>query len=274
MNRLLSKNKPFYIMSHRGFWGGNIIQNTRQAAEVAHLAGADIVEIDICRSSDGKYYLFHDGNEPIVLGTDINFNYLSSYEIEGRYALNSAGEDSGMKVEQFESFLAWLPENYLVNLDRSWFYWDDQTFFNLLVQSQKMNQLLLKSPAEPDLLERLNDLSLSIPYVAIVKSVDEIKLVLDYVNINYVGVELIVDEVENHLLLDQSTLKYIEELGLIKIINCEDLGKDHELFGDLNDTNALIGIGEEVWERIISYNIDVIQTDWPNFLNDYRRKIM
>lgn len=274
MNRLLSKDKPFYIMSHRGFWGGNIIQNTRQAAEVAHLAGADIVEVDICRSSDGKYYLFHDGNEPIVLGTDINFNHLSSYEIEGRDALNAAGENSGIKVEQFGSFLAWLPENYLVNLDRTWFYWNDPTFFNLLVQSQKMNQLLLKSPVETDLLERLNDVSLSIPYVAIVKSVDDINLVLDYENINYVGVELIVDEVENHLLLAPSTLNYIEDLGLIKIINCEDLGQNHELFGDLNDTNALIGVGEEIWEKILSYNIDVIQTDWPNFLNDYRRKIM
>lgn len=272
MNQLLSEEKPFYIMSHRGFWGGNIIQNTRQAARVARLAGADIIEIDICRTSDGKYYLFHDGNEPAVLGTDINFNNLSSYEVEGRFALNSIGENSGIKIERFEDFLKWLPADYIVNLDRSWFYWNDPVFFNIMVQSQKMDQLLLKSPAESDLLDRLNELQIPIPYVVIAKSLNDIKLVQKYDGINFIGVELIVDTIEDHPLLHEASLNYIDNLSLLKIVNAEDLGEGHMLFGDLDDTNAILGEGDQVWEQILSYGIDVIQTDWPNFLNEFREK--
>ena len=35
-------DKKFLIMAHRGFWGGNVIQNTRQAAITAKKAGAGV----------------------------------------------------------------------------------------------------------------------------------------------------------------------------------------------------------------------------------------
>lgn len=57
----LLKNK-LLIACHRGFYGANIIQNTIESSKLALKSGADIVEIDICKSKDGKYYIFHDGN--------------------------------------------------------------------------------------------------------------------------------------------------------------------------------------------------------------------
>ncbi len=267
------KNRPFLIMSHRGFWGGNIIQNTRQSAQLAQQSGADIIEIDICRTSDGIYYLFHDDNERTLLGVDINFNLLSSYEIEGRDMFNSVGEESGYKVETLDDFLTWLPENYIINIDRSWEYWEDPHFFELIEKSGKVNQLIIKSPANEKFLNILNELSFKIPYVMIAKEPSDIRLVHSFKNINFVGVELVADSLKKNPLFHEATLNYIDDLGLLTIANAEHLGKHHELFGNLNDSNALLHRGEEVWKEILSFNIDVIQTDWPNFLEEFRNKL-
>lgn len=72
----------FYIIAHRGLWGGNIIQNTREAAELSIRAGADIIEIDICKSKDGVYYLFHNGMEKYLLGTEEPLQNITSKTID------------------------------------------------------------------------------------------------------------------------------------------------------------------------------------------------
>src|SRR5699024_217133 len=104
------KRKKYLIMDHRGFWGGNIIQNTRGAAMLSFMAGADIVEVDVCRTIDGEYYLFHDGNEKVLLGEDKHFSKWTSEEINSISVINTTNEPSGYYVEKLEDFLEWLPE--------------------------------------------------------------------------------------------------------------------------------------------------------------------
>ena len=52
------------IVFHRGAKGASIAENTAKSIHIANLLGADIVEIDVVRSIDGDYFLFHDGEEP------------------------------------------------------------------------------------------------------------------------------------------------------------------------------------------------------------------
>lgn len=123
---------PFLIMAHRGFRGGNIIENTRQSTQLAFMAGADIIELDVCRSKDHIYYLFHSTQEAQLLGLDRHFHDLYSDEIEAVYQRNSIGLESNYKVERLEDYLAWFPKDKMINIDRSWWYWDDPQFFEIL----------------------------------------------------------------------------------------------------------------------------------------------
>ena len=59
-------NTPL-IAAHRGVCGGNIPCNTIQAFDIALRQGADIIELDVTRSSDGKMFVFHPGKESIHL---------------------------------------------------------------------------------------------------------------------------------------------------------------------------------------------------------------
>ncbi|MBM6614988.1 glycerophosphodiester phosphodiesterase family protein [Desemzia sp. RIT804] len=260
----------FLIMSHRGFWGGNIIENSIESSQLAFRAGADIVEVDVCRSSDKKYYLFHGGNEPKLLSRTENFKELSSMEIDNSEVYNSIGNKSGYKINTLSQFLNWLSDDKLVNLDRSWEYWNDGAFFKMLVESGKQDQLVLKSPVEKEYLDSFSKNGKSLSYIPIVKSKEEADLVLTYQDIHTIGLELVVADLQSDL-LDPVWLEENRKNGLLTIVNAENLGSEFNLFGGLNDDGALLN--DYDWNKFVELGIDVIQTDWPNFLFQYREKI-
>ena len=51
------------VVAHRGVAAGNIPCNTIPAYEAALRQGADMIEIDVDMSKDGKLYIFHPGME-------------------------------------------------------------------------------------------------------------------------------------------------------------------------------------------------------------------
>lgn len=259
------------IMAHRGFWGGNIIQNTRQASLLALEAGADVVEIDVCVSKDNKYYLFHDGAEKQLLGLDRHFSKWASQELDQTSYLNTLGQPSGYYPETLEAFLDWLPQGALVNIDRSWAYWSDPTFFDLLKASGKADQLVLKSPVKDEkLLEHLANYSEGIAFMPIVYNVNDIYKVLTYPQINLIGIEWIIKSREQAL----AHLEYFDDFrqaGFILMANAENLGESFNLFAKLDDDAAVLGEPEAVWGQMYDWGFDMIQTDWPNFLASYRQ---
>ena len=64
-----NKNKVL-VASHRGTNGGSIVQNTILAYKNALMHGADIIEMDVIRSTDGVFYALHDGVEKQVFQFD------------------------------------------------------------------------------------------------------------------------------------------------------------------------------------------------------------
>ncbi|WP_277631281.1 ElyC/SanA/YdcF family protein [Atopococcus tabaci] len=264
------KNTPFLIMSHRGFWGGNIIENTIESSLLAFKAGADIVEVDVCRTADHQYYLFHDGGEPRLLSRTENFHELTSAEVDAIEVKNSLGTNSGYKVNKLHEFLNWLPEHGLVNLDRSWKYWEDPEFFRILEESGKSGQLVLKSPVKKEYLESFSKNGAGFLYIPIVKDKAELDVLLMYPDIHVIGVELVVPDLDSDL-LDRRLINQLHQMNLFVVANAEKLGSSFRLFGGLDDDAALFD--ESKWALFLEKGVDVIQTDWPNFLSDYREKM-
>ena len=59
--------KKILIMAHRGVCGANIIENTMEAFELALRQGADILEMDVFRTTDGELFIFHDGTDCLLI---------------------------------------------------------------------------------------------------------------------------------------------------------------------------------------------------------------
>ncbi|WP_208558921.1 glycerophosphodiester phosphodiesterase family protein [Marinilactibacillus kalidii] len=265
-----NRSQPFLIMAHRGFWGGNIIENSIESSQLAYKAGADIVEVDVCRSADGVYYLFHNHAEQMLLSRSEPFEQLTSTEIDQISVNNSLGVESGYKLNKLTAFLDWLPENKLVNLDRSWGYWDDPIFFEILKQSGKQKQIVLKSPVQMAYLNQLAQQNDQWYYIPIVKDRKEIELVQSYEEIDMIGIELIVTNLDSNL-LEETYIQALHDQHLLIVANAENLGARFNLFGGLTDDHGLLDDG--IWRKFLSLGIDIIQTDWPNFLSDFRKQI-
>ncbi len=269
----LKEELPFLIMAHRGFWGGNIIENTRSASILASKAGAEIVEIDISVSADGEYYLFHSFSEKRLLGTDKQFHERSSAELDKTILMNSIGEPSGFYLEKLEDYLEWLPEDLFVNIDRSWFYWQDPHFFKVLNESGKADQFFLKSPAGEKWLDLLSDRGPSLPFVVLARQPADVENVInDYPEINLVGIELLPTKAED-LILSSDWLDKMRKNNILLLVNSINLGMNPNLFLSTDDNIAFLEGVADSWDRILTFKPDIIQTDWPNFLSEYRDKI-
>lgn len=259
----------FLIMSHRGFWGGNIIENTIESAIVAFNAGADIVEVDICKTTDDDYFLFHDGNEPKLFGHQKNFKTLSTEEVNKSHVLNSIGTPSGANINSLKQFLNWLPAGKLVNIDRSWEYWNDDAFFECIHASGKKDQLLFKSPVNLNCIHDFKTKGKGLMFVPIVKTREEAESVLSISELTTVGLELIITSLDSQM-LDSKWLHYLREQKLMTIVNAENLGQGYNLLANLTDCSAILQDND--WSEIVKYDFDIIQTDWPNFLYSYRER--
>ena len=58
------------VLGHRGF-SDDGIENTLGGLEAANRAGADLVEMDVLQTSDGKWVVMHDTNLSRLAGVDV-----------------------------------------------------------------------------------------------------------------------------------------------------------------------------------------------------------
>lgn len=260
----------FMILVHRGSHGGNIIENTSDAVKVSRLQHADVAEIDIAQSTDGEFFIFHDGCEPRLLREDKNLKELSSEVIEQLFYCNSIDEEIAKKVESFDYLYHHIDHQTFLNIDRSWSYWE--TFLPFLDKYQDMHEyLILKSPLERKYLQLLNDHEIKYLYFPIVSDLAQLDLLNDFPELNIVGFEILEDTRNFHLINSKKLDKYRNGDYMI-LANSIKLNSRLDLFAGLDDNVALLDGPNKSWDEILKLEINAIQTDWPDILNEYRKK--
>ncbi|KXT87990.1 glycerophosphodiester phosphodiesterase family protein [Streptococcus oralis] len=260
------RKKGVLVAAHRGTSGGNVIQNTSLAYLNALRHGADMVEVDVVRSTDGKFFGFHDGQEKIVFGEAVDILKMSAEEIQNQQVQNTSGEPIDQKVESLELIFHKLLGKTWINVDRSWFYWD--TFLDELKSSKALPQLLLKAPAKKEYLDQLAASGLDIQFMPIVATKEELDLALSYENLQIAAVELIFEHFDSEL-LEASLLEELKAKGILLWVNALTLNDSILLSAGLDDNLAITEGPEVSWGRLIDLGFDIIQTDWPLYLKNY-----
>lgn len=115
------KNRPL-IAAHRGTCGGNIPCNTIEAFDIALKQGAEIIELDLSRSSDGKFFVFHPGMERITLYSPLEIRQMTAAQTELLHPVNPDSTITDYKVSYFDDVLEHLKGRCLINVDK-FFYW-------------------------------------------------------------------------------------------------------------------------------------------------------
>ncbi|MFI6779840.1 glycerophosphodiester phosphodiesterase family protein [Micromonospora sp. NPDC050276] len=266
LNARLAERTPL-IAVHRGTGLGNVPENTLQAVKAALRQGADMVEIDIIKSTDGDFFLFHDGCERQAFDRDIDIRELSTEEIRTlryRWIRHEA------TVTGLDTLLERLGSGVLLNVDRSWWYWDD-----LLPFADRFNmtgQLVFKSPVEEEWLERLRRHPVKYPYIPMVRSRRDIEAVLGDPDINLVGVELIAAHKDDEL-ARPDVVTEMHASGLACLLNAINLPDGVPLFAGHDDRTSVFDDPADGWGWLMKQGADIIQTDWPDLLLQYRDQV-
>ena len=266
----LIQNKKFLIALHRGAHGGSIIENTLNSVIVAKKEQVDIVEVDISRSTDGDFFMFHDGGEPRLLRESSNINELSTKEIESLYFYNNLDVKLQAKVERTSYFLGHLTPDTFINIDRSWDFWE--TFLDFLDGYEELYPyLILKSPVKKRYLDLLSDHKIKYMYFPIIYNEQELDLVETYSDINLVGFENI-EAQNNYDFINSQRFEKYKNGHFLLMANSMNLDDDLKLFGELTDREALLKNPDLSWGKMIRMGINTIQTDWPCLLHQYRQQ--
>ncbi|MFE4540490.1 glycerophosphodiester phosphodiesterase family protein [Streptomyces scopuliridis] len=266
LNAHLAQRTPL-ICVHRGTGLGNVPENTADAIEAALRQGADMVEFDVIGSSDGTFFVFHDGTEPHAFDREDDIRALGSAEIRAlryRWSSHAAG------LSELAEVLARFRGETLFNVDRSWWYWDQLLPF--ADRFDMAGQLVLKSPADRQWLDKLRRHPVKYPFVPMVRSRADLDTVLGDPDINLVGVELIARHPKDQL-ADPGVIAEMHQRGLLCLLNAINLPDGVPLYAGIDDHTSVFGDPDDGWGRLMERGADIIQTDWPDLLGRYRQRV-
>lgn len=264
------QEKKCLIAQHRGAHEGNIPQNTALAYKASLLLGADMFELDVSKATDGTLYCFHDTTEDINLRLHTNIEKFSSAAIAEFGLYNSIWEPSGYPVQTMEEVLQIFCHGELFNVDRSWNKLED-TFALLNKYPHAVHQALMKAPAKAEILDKYEKEPTKFMFMGIVRTLEDIELILSYENINVVGFELIANSKESPMWSDE-LIERLHAQGYFVWYNAITLScMDKHILCAGHDDDCSIREGfDKGWGELISKNADIIQTDWPALLACYR----
>ncbi|MGI5522712.1 glycerophosphodiester phosphodiesterase family protein [Micromonospora sp. CA-259024] len=139
---------PVMVVAHRGYWRG-APENSVPAIDLAIRNGAQVVEIDVQRTSDGQLVVMHDTSVNRTTNGTGQISGMTLAQIKAlRLRAGLGGGQAPMTDEQVPTLaeaLAVVKGRALVNLDKGWPFRDQM--YDLLVATGTLGHAIFKSSA-------------------------------------------------------------------------------------------------------------------------------
>ncbi len=258
-----SKNDEVIVVAHRAGWR-NAPENSLLAIQKSIELGVDMVEIDVQKTSDGHLVLMHDKKINRTSNGKGRIRNRTLAELKNYFLRDADGELTQEKIPTLEEALSLAKDKILVNLDKSYPYFED--CYVVIEKTHTTDQVLMKGITTRAQFEskygKYADKVLFMPVVHFSDQKAE-KIVSDYMEHHVpVAFEFSVPD-ETMSLLDD--FEQIRQKGASIWVNAirpkNNAGND--------DQQALEN--PEVYDWYIKNHIDIIQTDRPQLLLDYLR---
>lgn len=257
------------LASHRGISGGNIPPNSLTAFEIALRQGADIMELDLAKSTDGSLFVYHPGTETrwLLEADGHNIEELSSAKIRTLHLTASDGVSTAEHVPTMDEMLELLKDRCYINLDKCWTCLPELVPY---VRRHGMeDQILLKSVPKPAYLDLVEAYAPDLRYLPIYKNAESVDLdALFSHNIRFYGAELVFASDTSYLCSDDC-LDAMHRRGLKLWANAILYNVAVPLAGGHSDDRSLAGHPEDGWGWLADRGFDIIQTDWCAMARSY-----
>lgn len=257
------------VVAHRGTAGGNIPCNTIASYEVALKQGADMIEVDLSISADGKLFLFHPLKEFAHLGAPLLLRTLPFSVIKKLRYVNYDNTPTQFGISAFDDFLERFKGRCYINIDKFWS--NPQKIYEAVKRHGMAEQILVKSAPSEKVFTLLENLAPELPYMPIVKENCTCHEELMKRNINYIGMETCFKTDSAPVARDEFIEK-IHSDGKLLWVNSIIFDHRVQLSGGHSDDTALTVSEDLGWGHLADKGYDFIQTDWPGMLVDYLKK--
>lgn len=262
MNRYIKNvldKKGILLAAHRGYCAGNIPCNTLPSYEAALQSGADIVEVDVSVSADGKLFAFHPGMEHAHLKSPKLISELPASEVEALRYCNFDRTPTQYGVSYFEDVLRLLKGRCIVNIDK---FWTAMPEITAVVRKLDMaEQVIVKTDATEADFEKLEQIAPDFAYMPMIRKEDTVTDALAKRNINLLGVEVLFAS-DADPLASEAYIRSMHEKGLLLWANAIVYNYKDVIAADHTDDVSVSGNPDHGWGWLAERGFDMIQTDW------------
>lgn len=260
--------RPF-LAAHRGVCGANIPCNTLAAYKIALDQGADVVEMDVTKSRDGEFFVFHPGMEPVFLNCGKYIPEMMAAEVRELPLLNQDRTPTHYRVPTLQEVFALLKGRSYINVDKFWT--DVPGITGEIRKAGVEKQVIVKTPVEEEALNQVERYAPDLMYCAVAWHKDAISEKLLKRDISYIGIEALFDREEDDIISD-AYIQWLHDRGLLMWVNAI-VYNEREIISALHtDDAAVTGNADFGWGWLVRKNVDFIQTDWLASLKKYLEK--
>ena len=265
------KKTPF-LAAHRGVCGANIPCNTIAAYKIALNQGADVVEIDVSKSKDGKYYVFHPGLEPVFLRSEKRLSELDSSEIDELFLVNQDSVKTSYKIPTLSEVLSFFKDKVYINVDK--FGTDVRGISEEIRKAGVENQVIVKTNTDEKLLDAVKEYARDFMFMPMVRECDEVTENLISDGVNVIGTEVLFSRDDSPCISD-GYIKSMHDRGLLIWANSIVYNEKSVISAHHTDDVSLTDSPKKGWGWLVDKNVDFIQTDWLLMAKKYleERKI-
>lgn len=257
------------VVAHRGAAGGNIPCNTMAAYEIALKQGADMIEVDVSCSNDGKLFLFHPGMEIEHLNRDISLPEMTYKQIRNIRYVNYDNTPTQFRIAGFDDFLEQFKGRCFINIDKFW--GNPEKIYQAIKRHGMTEQMLVKSKISKNVLNVLEELCPELPYIPVVSEQHPMHEELMKKNINYIGAEILFKKDDSYLASDDF-INMMHRDNKLVWVNSIIYDYKEQLSGGHSDDTALTVSEDYGWGWLADRKVDFIQTDWTMMLVDYLKR--
>lgn len=264
-----SAKEKIIVVAHRGVFGGNIPCNTIASYEIALKQGADMIETDVNRTSDGKLICFHPGMEKAHLAKDVSLPKMTWEEVSALRFANIDNVPTQFGIETFDDFLESFKGRCYINVDK---FWDAPAeIYQTIKRHGMMDQIVVKATPTEQVLDVLEELAPELAYMPIIKVKCEEHEALMNRNINYVGIEALFFSDEDPI-VSEEFIESVHKDGKLMWANSIIYDVKRQIAAGHSDDTALTESEDKGWGWLADKRFDLIQTDWPMMLIDYLKR--
>lgn len=248
-----------FLVAHRGVCGANVPCNSMAAFRTAVAQGAEVIELDVSKSRDGKFYVFHPGMEPVYLAGGKSIAETDSEEVDATPLLNADRVPTHYRVPKLADVFALLKDRVYINVDK---YWTDiEGITEEIYRAGVEKQVIVKAYADPETVSRVQEVAPELMFMQMVRDRDETTDALCESHLHFIGNELLFDR-EDSPLLAPEYLAGLRARGLLIwgnaiVYNEQDVISAHHT----DDASLTVG-PEHGWGWFADRGFDFVQTDW------------